>query len=653
MSKFPAAIIFSVVLSVSILVLTAAAQSTFEEKLNAEIDLILARRDITDVANERAGAKTSSIKELLTSITVFARAGQRDRVAKTLTQIASIPLSEQQVQQFGIRRIVRNAIDSQDLASLRRYYERFGSDEHTNEFVKLWRERGDTAELDAWLAERAAGNEDWWHHWFELRVSLGTESALIDELEADVRKDPADPYRLKKYLRAAGHSRDISWLVEMLPVAGSYNAYELASTLSPYRSDVALKLLERSLSLPFTSADRRAFNERAFQTAAAAPVISDPEKQLRYWTLSRLASLYKDAGHPELAQPCAERLAAMDTTGIQTGDTFGISGAVQMASGQRVIESHLLQNEAMDREKPRYWIERADYYRGRNETASAVAAYRQALDIFPNQKGDADANAKRLEILGALSRAYLPSQRQEIARMLRAELASLDGDPAQQFPVALMLISDYNDLVEEFFANNSRLVSLISARKEWGSDETYLIENILQSNDWKAEERTSLIKRLSALAQLDLKHRAYHLSKALAETDPAEVVTLLEMLRANMPKGVLPRDWNFNRESVDNILFTAYIESGQWRGAEKMYLQYHHYWDDELGAIAVAAARAGDIMDAVRLWSLNASLDRRKLEGLDVLAKTAAKPRLRELYLTIKRRDPLSAIPDTALAILN
>src|SRR6185503_14725960 len=97
-------------------------------------------------------------------------------------------------------------------------------------------------------------------------------------------------------------------------------------------------------------------------------------------------------------------------------------------------------------------------------------------------------------------------------------------------------------------------------------------------------------------------------------TYPSHSVTLLEKLRAITPK-VETSGWDFDRDDADGTLFTAYIQSGQWRGAEKMWSENFRVSEDHLGTIAVSASRAGDIKDAVRLWTIHANLDRRKLEG--------------------------------------
>lgn len=71
-----------------------------------------------------------------------------------------------------------------------------------------------------------------------------------------------------------------------------------------------------------------------------------------------------------------------------------------------------------------------------------------------------------------------------------------------------------------------------------------------------------------------------------------------------------------------------------------------------LAEIAVAAAQANAIDDAMRLWRKSANIDRRNLDPLAQLAQTKLKPQLLAMYSQMKKEDPLSTIPDSALQIL-
>jgi len=103
-------------------------------------------------------------------------------------------------------------------------------------------------------------------------------------------------------------------------------------------------------------------------------------------------------------------------------------------------------------------------------------------------------------------------------------------------------------------------------------------------------------------------------------------------------------------------LFSAYCRTKQWREAEKFLLaQRDSLWrslPNALAEVAVVAAQQNATEDAMRLWRMSTNLDRRNLETLPQLAQTNARPQLLAMYLDMKKKDPLSAIPDLALRLL-
>src|SRR5688500_16900742 len=126
MRRSHAQLIFIVIFWISSLGVAAHAQSAFDEKkLNSQIDVLLKTRDLTEVSNELSRANSPSIRELLKSIIIFARAGHRERVAKAVRRLGSMPVPERHEDRFYINKIVSGAIDRQDLASLRIFHELF------------------------------------------------------------------------------------------------------------------------------------------------------------------------------------------------------------------------------------------------------------------------------------------------------------------------------------------------------------------------------------------------------------------------------------------------------------------------------------------------------------------------------------------------
>src|SRR6188472_3700149 len=111
--------IFLLNLFLLVVVTTAQAQIPEEKKFNAQIDAMLKTRQLGDVANELSRRKTTSVPELLKSIVIFARAGQKTRVRDSLVQLSSLSLPDTHPDSLYLRQIVRSAIDNNDLFSQR------------------------------------------------------------------------------------------------------------------------------------------------------------------------------------------------------------------------------------------------------------------------------------------------------------------------------------------------------------------------------------------------------------------------------------------------------------------------------------------------------------------------------------------------------
>ncbi|MCX7000830.1 MAG: hypothetical protein NT106_11140 [Candidatus Sumerlaeota bacterium] len=71
---------------------------------------------------------------------------------------------------------------------------------------------------------------------------------------------------------------------------------------------------------------------------------------------------------------------------------------------------------------------------------------------------------------------------------------------------------------------------------------------------------------------------------------------------------------------------------------------------DYMGRLAISAAQAGAVRDAIRLWHKRCNLDLTDFCGLDDLAQKGLRDALRDYYLSLKKRDPESWVPDSALS---
>lgn len=655
-----------------VLIVPAATFNNLEtdpESIEKLVDKMLLKGDLLSISNDLASKPSSgNTKDLLIRLSIFGRAGQRSRSHSTLLQLSmanDVDSSPYAIYRF---KVAQNAIDKDDFEGRKLFYENiaFAGDVNVGGFVELWKERNEIAELEKWLQIRALQYETWWDAWLRLKQELGTAAEVYDEIEQKIRDNPSDINLVKKYLRAIGsqmqcsmppclpsYQRNISWLAEVVPTDSAYGAYDLAVTVRHQNSELAAKLLEKSLSLPYGEKDATLFRERAFRNASVPTVVKNPEKQLRYWTKKALAEIYVSSKRPHLAQPLTEDLTAMDTSDIQKDDVFRLAGWTQAGSGQRVIEEKILRDEPQSKDSPSYWINRARYYQGRNERELEWQTYKEALQLFPCKYNGPDAEQKRWHLLLEISANVNENYEEDINTILRNEFKLCADNKPHLFLVGRIVTNDRDDLRDELFVNTELLTDLLESRSKWNREEQYLVESIMESEAWKPERRDATWIKLSKLATKSVVNRAYSLADAMmSSSEHKRAIPLLELCRKIAPE-IYDKDHNFTRQDVERNLFAAYIDIGDWRKAEKMFLDGYSYWGNELGEIAVTAAKSGEIADAVRIWKFNANLDRRKLAGIEELAKTGAKPMLTDFYLKMKKEDPLSYLPAKALKLLN
>jgi hypothetical protein len=401
------------------------------------------------------------------------------------------------------------------------------------------------------------------------------------------------------------------------------------------------------------------------------PPVKNWEKQLRFWTKKLLAELYRTTNQPHAAQSMVEQLVAMKADeDIMAEDVHQLAGAVQAQSGMRVVEAGILRDEASARESVSYWLERADYYRGRKEYAAVMETYRQSLVHFPLKPQETATVGARLTLLQAFtmfatSRDYSEDgkrqeRREEIKQVLRREFTTAPLETRYALGVARIIADDefeLGDLKEALFVRDKDALSrVLGARTEWANEENWLIEHVVCRESVAPQRKADFWTQLETLTRNGVPSRAFHLADAMLSCkEPGRAIPLL-MGYLRQTKAERDDNARSSEEQGVSLLFNAYLGTDNWRAAEKLLLSREDSTERQLiydlSQIAQAAARAGAISDAVRLWKMKSNLDLRQLEGLGQLATTKAKEPLREFYLQLKKKDPLSFVPDAALRVL-
>ena len=631
--------------------------------LQREITFLLLDKNINDVTRQLDSEDSSTLTSLLRRLVIYDRAGQTARVSKTLEQLPSAG-NWQCPTDYHLRWLIRN-VAAHDIGTQRFYYERLCPDDidGAEEFVKRWSANGDLKGLDAWLAERSQRNDEWLMRRVQVRARSGTAGEVLDDLAAGIRANPSDGARVDRYLKAnnfAGNVQDVKWLADTVDVRTAADYFQLGERLRSYSLQAGAKLLQKSLDLPFTDADAKLVNDRINRYLSVGPAIKvNLEKQLRYWTKRSLAETYQRMNQSLAAQPLVEELVSIKGDDILLEDVHQLAGAVQSASGQRVVETKILGDENTRRSTSEYWLERAQYYDGREEYGLERESYRQALVALAAKSDDSNALNERYNVVRSfaffLAKEHNDEEdKAELDKILTSELSSAPPETDYAFQIAALITHgelQLNTLRHSLLAKQpSFLAQLLDARREWDVDEMSLIKGLVRGDEVPSDLKEKIWASLQLLVRHPGSTRAFCLAEAM--TDNGEWQRAIPIWRGYIDHASLEED----KRRAMSQLFTAYCRTKQWRAAEKFLLaQRDSLWrtlPNALAEVALVAAQQNATDDAMRLWRMSTNLDRRNLETLPQLAQTNARPQLLAMYLNMKKEDPLSAIPDLALRIL-
>ena len=632
--------------------------------MQRDITRVLLDKNLTNLTNELARERTASTAPLLWRLAVFARAGQRTRVRQTLAQLAAAP--DWNCPGWDAQQFVRSSA-GEDLLDLRFYYERLcpADAEGAEGFVRLWEKQGELKELDSWLANRSSTSDEWLMQRIYFRKRQGSVNEVIDELAQELKANPDDSTRLDRYLRGAAYAekQDVGWVADVFKMRLAFDYFDLGSRLSEMAPATAVRLLEKSLALPFTDDDARLVENFYQRGRAIVPARKiNWEKQLRYWSKHALAESYKALNQPLAAQPIVEELTSMKGDDIEMRGVHELAGAVQSGSGQRVVETKLLREEATRRDTAEYWIERADYYSGRNEDQLELQTYREGLLAVPNLPRDAKAATQRLELVRRFAFFLGDSDNDEarhaeLVKLLNREFTSAPPETDYAFRIAELLTQNELEVealrVSLLTSKPALFARLLAARKEWEKSEQSLIESVTSGDEVTTEQKKKIWAELERLIDHPGSTRAYTMAQVMVDSEEwPRAIALLD----GYVRNALPSNWDGYKPAAMHDLLNAYARAGDWKAAERFLYQQRDLFSDSyaalLATIAVAAGKRDATADAIRLWRLSANLDRRDLSNLKQLAQTSARPELRKLYLQMKKEDPESFIPEVALRLL-
>lgn len=714
-------LIFAVVLF-SLLSMNLFAQGAVY-KLEQELDEILLKKDLLEVIKDAEKSSENNLENLYKRLILYRRAVNFQKIPAITKQILLV--SKNDKSGFHSGDILRETLKDelfQDAEVLQIYLKNpYSIDDEIfkklTEMCKSGKAVCDVSGFDNWLAQKVLENRDkeyYYGHFFDYRLrwreSFGlSNTELLNQFAIDFRTNPADLDAAFRYLGRFNTMQTLTEIIEKFASKQACDYHVLGERLisssmfsgqtEDYKTKTrfGIQLLNKSLEIPFNEKDTELMWKYYFITSAVDPQIGNYEKQLRFWTKTKLAETYHQIGEANKAQPLVEEIAKLDKSDIQAWNTSYLAGAVQADSGARVVEKKILSEEQQRENSAEYWIERANYYRGRNELLLVLEAYYEGFKNFPAKLNENSRWQERLRLIDSFARFSEANFKTFAERAKDENEEDLSEETKQKFAlwkktedflrtefqatkanyyyfyslIRIIENTDFTDLLDEIFQKNTEYI--IKIYRELPSDDLNmnLAGDFLENETVGEAKKEEFLNQLFNIALTSKPDKGLQLIGFINYHTKNFAALSLPVLHRNLDiiKEVLKsKNLSFNeREDLEYladdylpVIFSAYIKAENWRDAEK-FMQEKFDWSEKLSyerhallkRLTVAAAENGDYADAVRLWKTRANLDRRDLEELSTLAKFGeVRGILIEFYQKMSENEPYSPIPEKALNIL-
>jgi tetratricopeptide (TPR) repeat protein len=519
-----------------------------------------------------------------------------------------------------------------------------------NRLIKHWQEAGwSNGRIDAWLAARGPGYGGYWvMQRVRFRARCGTARALLDQLAETLRAEPADRARVVLFLDAAAMAHDgaqppcdLGWMTKTLTGVAPLEASKIAEKLRRLSAhEQAVFFYKRALARPLTE-------EEVFRYGSTFQAVRLPAHLRHGFTAhlhDGLARSLLSLGRAAEAQSHIERAAAIrEEHGLP--QSLGLAGEVQAASGARTIEGRVRAQEKLREDDPRYWLDRADYYRGRKLPKEEERALERALALCSHE---ARARGKapwpqRSRVVSHYER-FLDRQGRtaEAVALLRGEIRDAPSEShAVEVAVSRLGIHYRAQLV----ADDPVCWTWLRRRPQWNHGEQRLLWEMLQKA--RGDEREVLLKRAENLADGAHPSRAHALGWILNRLElPRRSIAQLRdaSARTEDPKVV---------RRATRTLFDSYLACGLWRDAEGVLADATAGMGtgellSQYDRIAVCAARTGAADDALRFWRRRMAIDAMDFRGVDDLVAAELAKRLRAAYAEWTETHPGSIVGERA-----
>jgi tetratricopeptide (TPR) repeat protein len=470
-----------------------------------------------------------------------------------------------------------------------------------------------------------------------------------------VRANPGDIAAAIQFLDAVLNAglgperrRDHSWLADTIHPERASDAQELAQQLQRLQEWApAAAFYRAALEIPLSVEEVREMQSMRQLVMSGETITADFLVEAK----EGLSACLLELGDKAEAQRLMEEAVALRRE-RHLGGNMQFAGQIQAATGARVIEGAIREEQKKSQDDPSYWLERAAYYRGRKEAAAEEEAYRKALGLtvpepWPKRRGKGFVDL-RSSVVSGLDRFLTEHQREgEAVALLLKELQDSPAESVSAERAANLIAFEHR---ERIAPDDNTYWRWLSDRPTWGNIEERLLWELLQRVDpAKLDPYLGRSEKLSAGSD-PTRNRTLGWIMNRMKLAARSIPLLQDAVARLADQG--------QRESAQFTLFESYIDTGDWQPAEAIFPDAsHHLTGSEIpswrGRIAVEAARAGAKHDALRIWKSVANINLCFVGSLNDLAGAGLATELRAFYGEFNQRLPSSVAPARALKVLS
>lgn len=619
--------------------------------------------DVAALAAAARAAKPTTGREAMYNLCVLLRAGM-NRDAQTAVQELRRTAPELDSGQIaGIYYVACDSLGAWDVAQtlLEEFAANVQGINPGNQLLKQMMASGQTVDqIDGWLAHMPPGRENFWvKERLRFNVEQGRGDDLVQQLSDQVRAHPDDAGRAITLLDALLYARprkagklapDLAWMAETVKLKLATDAADLGQRLKQFQQPVpAVAFYRQAIETPLTDQEIQRLVQMVphrLGQMRAETVLAMFDAHVREEIAECLLTLGQNA---EAQQWMVEAAEIRKKHGLGLNALF--AGRAQAASGQRVIEGRIREEEKLSENDPAYWRERAQYYHGRKDAAQEEDALKKALALAKPLPAPAAGMVRQGDLRVGLVYSYARflarhKRSDDAVAFLRNEIGEAPADAAS-VGVAVRYLASH--LPQQVRAEDEVLWQWLAKRPKWESTEDSLLWRMLENA--QDVERDKHFSHAEQLVVDDDPSRAFTLGRIMNRMHQAQrSVPLLEQAVRSASDPDL-------RRRAAMALFESYLDLGDWKRAESLFPEAAvgltvHEQPQWYSRIALVAAKAGAKDDALRIWKAGADMSPAEMRGLDELANAGLRKELAEYYRQMQLRMPTSEVPPQALKTL-